>query len=441
MIVQDRVIGTLEVQAHRNRAFEREHAIALEMAGNLAAVAIENVRLLDIEAKARTDAETANRMKDEFLSVLSHELRTPLNAMLGWVRILRGGTLDVERSAKALEIIERNTRQQSSLIEDLLDVSRIISGKMRIERELVDLIPSLEQAAESVRPIAVSKGVEFVISTEREPLYLVGDAVRLQQVMINLLQNAVKFTSADGRVELNWQRRGFEVVVSVTDSGIGIDGEFLPLIFDRFSQEDASTRRNNTGLGLGLTIVRNIVELHGGTVTATSDGPGHGATFTVVLPLSAEFYREAPVEFPKANVNGASGSLEGLQILLVDDDEDGLTPLRLLFEKEKANVTCSSSAAEALENLRAKDFHVLISDIGMPKMDGFELISELRKNPGERNSAINAIAYTAYASEEDRNRVLSSGYQVHLAKPLDFDELLAAVKALGPESGALSNGH
>jgi CheY-like chemotaxis protein len=289
--------------------------------------------------------------------------------------------------------------------------------------------------------MAVSKGVEFIVNIEREPLYLVGDAVRLQQVMINLLQNAVKFTSAEGRVELNWKRRGFEVVVSVTDTGVGIDKYFLPLIFDRFSQEDASTRRNNTGLGLGLTIVKNIVELHGGTVNAASDGPGHGATFTVSLPLSAEFYREAPVELPAAPVNGTSSSLEGVAILLVDDDEDGLMPLRLLLEKEKASVTCSSSAASALEDLRSKDFNVLISDIGMPKMDGFELISELRKNPGERNSSIKAIAYTAYASEEDRNRVLSSGYQIHLAKPLDFDELLAAVKALGPESGVHSNGY
>src|SRR4029079_7385291 len=188
---------------------------------------------------------------------------------------------------------------------------------------------------------------------------LVGDAVRLQQVIINLLQNAIKFTSAEGRVELNWQRRGFEVVVSVVDTGIGIDPEFLPLIFDPFSQEDASTRRNNTGLGLGLTIVRNIVELHGGTVTASSDGAGHGAIFAVSLPLSAEFYREAPVELPAPPVSGIDGSLDGVKILLVDDDEDGLTPLRLMFEREKANVTCSSSAAEALENLRAKDFHIL----------------------------------------------------------------------------------
>lgn len=441
MIVQDRVVGTLEVQAHQNEAFDREHAIALEMAANLAAVAIENVRLIDTEAKARAEAETANRMKDEFLSVLSHELRTPLNAMLGWVRILRGGNLDSERTAKALEIIERNTRQQSSLIEDLLDVSRIISGKMRIERELVDLIPSLEQAAESVRPIAVAKDLEFLIDVEREPLYLIGDAVRLQQVITNLLQNAIKFTSAGGRVELTWRREGWDVVVAIKDTGVGIDPAFLPLIFDRFSQEDASTRRNNTGLGLGLTIVRTIVELHGGSISAESEGVGRGASFIFRLPLSAEFYRDAPIEIPASPANGTAASLEGVSILLVDDDQDGLTPLRMLLEREKANVTCTSSASSALEALNTKDFHILISDIGMPQMDGYELISELRRKRGGRNSRIKAIAYTAYASEEDRNRVLSSGYQVHLAKPLDFEVLLAILKDLGSDTPSRKNGY
>ena len=430
MIVQDRVVGTLEVQAHRNGAFDREHAVALEMAANLAAVAIENVRLLEIEARARSEAESANRMKDEFLSVLSHELRTPLNAMLGWVRILRSGNVDRERLEKALEIIERNTRQQSSLIEDLLDVSRIISGKMRIENELIDLGQALQQAAEVARPLAVTKGVDFEVQTAAEPIYLKGDAVRLQQVITNLLQNAIKFTPPAGKVSLKFGIEDRHAVVTVTDTGVGIDPEFLPHIFDRFSQADASTRRTNTGLGLGLTIVRTIVELHGGTTVAESGGQGKGASFIVRLPLADEFYA-TDTSVPPVPTNGSSDSLAGLKILVVDDDADGLAPLRIMLEREKASVATAGSAAEALRHLRAGDFDILISDIGMPSMDGFELISRLRSNKRQRNHAIRAIAYTAYASEDDRNRVLSAGYQIHLAKPLDFDELLAIVKNFG----------
>ena len=441
MVVQDRVIGTLEVQAYQNEAFNREHAIALEMAANLSAVAIENVRLIETEARARSEAETANRMKDEFLSVLSHELRTPLNAMLGWVRILRGGNVDAERMSKALEIIERNTRQQSSLIEDLLDVSRIISGKMRIEDELIDLIPSLEQAAESVRPIALAKAIDFDVDIAREPIYLKGDAVRLQQVITNLLQNAIKFTATGGKVSLKWKRMGPDVVIEVTDTGIGIEQEFLPMIFDRFSQADASTRRSNTGLGLGLTIVRTIVELHNGHAVAHSEGPGRGAIFTVTLPLAEEFYK---VELPQAEPltsNGLSNSLEGVRVLVVDDDQDGLMPLRILLEKERAFVICVLSASEALDELAKNDFDILISDIGMPSMDGFELISKIRGDRGNRNYGVRAIAYTAYASEEDKNRILSSGYEVHLAKPLDMEELLNIVRKFSSQNKPQRNGN
>ena len=438
MVVQDRVIGTLEVQAHKNGAFEREDAVALEMAANLAAVAIENVRLIETEAKARSEAETANRMKDEFLSVLSHELRTPLNAMLGWVRILRGGSIDAERTAKALEIIERNTRQQSSLIEDLLDVSRIISGKMRIENELVDLIPSLEQAAESVRPMALAKNIKFNVDVAREPLYLMGDSVRLQQVITNLLQNAFKFTGSGGTVSLSWSRDGQNVLVKVTDTGIGIEKDFLPMIFDRFSQADASTRRSNTGLGLGLTIVRTIVELHGGRTAVHSDGPGTGAVFTVTLPIADEYYRLELTQTSPVVTNGTR-SLSGVRVLIVDDDQDGLLPLRLLLEKELADVTCVLSAGEALDELQKNDFDILISDIGMPSMDGFELISKIRSDRGNRNYGVKAIAYTAYASEDDKNRVLSSGYEVHLTKPLDMEELLSIVRRFSSVTRRNSN--
>jgi PAS domain S-box-containing protein len=431
MVIQDRVIGTLEVQAHKDQAFKREDAVALEMAANLAAVAIDNIRLIETEARARAEAEAANRMKDEFLSVLSHELRTPLNAMLGWVRILRSGVVDEERIAKGLEIIERNTRQQSSLIEDLLDVSRIISGKMLIEQELIDLVQSLEQAAESVRPLAAARSIEFTVKAVSEPLYLKGDAVRLQQVITNLLQNAIKFTPPGGTVTLDYRKKGQYAVVDVTDTGAGIDPEFLPHIFDRFRQADASTRRSNTGLGLGLTIVRTLVEMHGGTTVASSKGLGKGARFRVRLPLAEEFYRTDPSSLPLVSPNGNSSSLEGVKILIVDDDTDGMLPLRILLEREQAVVTCAVSADEALHHLRSEAFDILISDIGMPEKDGFQLISEVRNKSAGPNHRIKAIAYTAYASEEDKNRVLSAGYQVHLAKPLDFDELMAIVRNFG----------
>jgi len=429
MVIQERVIGTLEVQAHQDGVFHREHAIALEMAANLTAVAIENVRLIETEAKARTEAETANRMKDEFLSVLSHELRTPLNAMLGWVRILRTGNVDEERMSKALEIIERNTRQQSSLIEDLLDVSRIISGKMRLELELVDLVPAIQQAAESVRLLASAKAIDLSIAVADEPLYLDGDAVRLQQVFTNLLQNAIKFTAPGGSVSLDWRREDSEVVIDVVDTGIGIEEKFIPFIFDRFSQADASTKRHNTGLGLGLTIVRTIAELHGGSTSVHSDGPGKGSAFTVRLPLSEEYYQLQVL--PKIErQNGSGASLAGVNILLVDDDEDGLVPLRMFLEKEKARVTCTLSAGEALSEMNKQDFDILISDIGMPSMDGLELISAVRRETSKPNHTIKAIAYTAYASEDDKAKILSAGYQVHLVKPLDLNELLVIVQEL-----------
>ncbi len=259
MIVMNRVVGTLEVQAYENNAFNREHIVALEMVANLAAVALENVRLLQIEAEARETAEAANRAKDEFLSVLSHELRTPLNSMLGWVRMLRTGTLDEERTRQAVEVIERNTRLQNNLIEDLLDVSRIISGKMRIEIEEVDLAAIVKNSSETLRPLAESKNILFEFSAENETLLLEGDAVRLHQVISNLIQNAVKFTPEGGKISVTLKNTGDRARLIVKDTGIGIEREVLPFIFERFRQADGSTRRNFSGLGLGLTIVSNLV--------------------------------------------------------------------------------------------------------------------------------------------------------------------------------------
>jgi signal transduction histidine kinase/ActR/RegA family two-component response regulator len=427
------VLGTLEVQAHENEAFTGDHAVVLEMAANLAAVAIENVRLIETEAMAREAAESANRAKDEFLSVLSHELRTPLNAMLGWVRMLKAGVLDEANSARALEVIERNTRLQSSLIEDLLDVSRIISGKMRIETELVDLMSVVRTVSETIQPLADAKGVSYTYSFDNESVFLNADAVRLQQVFSNLLQNAIKFTPAGGSIDARLSRTATDAVLTVRDTGVGIEAELLPHIFDRFRQADASARRNFTGLGLGLTIVRNIVELHGGTIDVRSEGKGLGAVFTVTIPLAEDFYRT--LDPPSDESQIAQGMLSGKRILLVDDDSENLMPLKIFLETEMAHVTPASNATEALEFLAERDFHLMITDIGMPEMDGYELVARLRANAGARNSALKAIALTAYASVDDRERAIDAGFQAHLAKPVNFEDLLAAIEKVSRNGG------
>jgi PAS domain S-box-containing protein len=426
MMIKDTVLGTLEVQAHENEAYNQEHAVALEMAANLAAVAIENVRLIETEAAARESAESANRAKDEFLSVLSHELRTPLNAMLGWVRMLKAGVLDEENADRALEVIERNTRLQSSLIEDLLDVSRIISGKMRIETELVDLVSVVQTASETIEPLADAKNISYRFSHGDEAVFLTADSVRMQQVVSNLLQNAIKFTPSGGRIETSLERTGTDAILCVTDTGVGIETDLLPYIFDRFRQADASARRSFTGLGLGLTIVRNIVELHGGSVDVRSDGKDRGSTFTLKFPLAADFYNS--MTLGSERVRPETPALAGKAILLVDDDAENLLPLKLFLENEKAEVTPAESAVEALKYLAERDFHLMIADIGMPDIDGYELVAKLRADTAGRNAGLNAIALTAYASVDDRERALESGFQAHVTKPVNFDELLETIE-------------
>ncbi|MBS1795400.1 MAG: PAS domain S-box protein [Acidobacteria bacterium] len=428
MKVMSRIIGTLEVQAYEEGVFTNEHIIALEMVANLAAVAIENVRLLQVEAEAREAAETANRAKDEFLSVLSHELRTPLNSMLGWIRMMRAGVLDEERSRKAVEVIERNTLLQNNLIEDLLDVSRIISGKMRIEKEAVDLVGIFGDTIENLRPVAAQKKIRFEFETAETSLIIHGDATRLQQILTNLVQNAVKFTDEGGRVEILLERRGDLARLVVRDDGIGIDGEILPHIFERFQQADSSTKRVYSGLGLGLTIVRNLVGLHGGVITAKSDGAGKGATFTVEFPLTREFLERSTATGKAAAA--AESALDGARILLVDDDAESLVPLQVFLEREGAEIVLATSAREALEKLARENFHILITDIGMPVADGYDLLARVRQLQTEQNAFITAIALTAYASSDDRRRALASGFQDHFAKPVDYDELLATVKKI-----------
>ena len=428
MKVMNRIIGTFEVQSYAEDAFTEEHVVALEMVANLAAVAIENVRLLEVEAKARQEAEAANRAKDEFLSVLSHELRTPLNAMLGWTRMMKSGALDEAKMKQAIETIERNARLQNNLIEDLLDVSRIISAKMRIETEQVDIVSIVKTCVETAKPSAEEKNISLTLKSDSPSLNISGDATRLQQIVNNLLQNAVKFTPAGGLVSVDLKGLGDRFLLKVTDTGIGIAPDFLSLIFDRFRQADSTTRRSHSGLGLGLTIVRHLTELHGGKIEASSRGENLGAVFTVELPLATSPDETASsVETPLQNQNPAR--LKGAKILLVDDDCEGVQPLQFFLETQEAEVDCADSAAAALQKINEKRFDILVSDIGMPEMDGYEFIVAARKLTGEKYF-LPAIALTAYASTQDREKALMAGYQAHLSKPVDFEQFLAAINNL-----------
>lgn len=390
---------------------------------------LEREKLLALEQAARADAESANRAKDEFLSVLSHELRTPLNSILGWTTMFKTGALNQAQVNQAIETIERNARIQNNLIEDLLDVSRIISGKMRIDTERINLSSTASAAIETVRPLAVSKNVTLTIENTDIDLEINGDATRIQQIVVNLVNNAVKFTAPGGFVSVVLFKKEKMARLQINDTGIGINPDFLPHIFDRFSQADSTTKRNHSGLGLGLTIVRHLTEMHGGEVFVESAGEGKGSSFAVEFPLIPNpFFSE---EFSPVNNDSAFNQelfkniLPGKRILLIDDDCDGVYPIKLFLEKHGADVTCIESAAEALKQIEAKRFDLILSDIGMPEIDGYQLIEHIRS--GTSNPDVPAIALTAYASSEDRRKAVESGFQTHISKPINFEKLLRAI--------------
>jgi PAS domain S-box-containing protein len=380
--------------------------------------------LLGRERAARAQAEEANLAKDDFLATLSHELRTPLNAMLGWVRVLQSGMADEATTGRGLDAIERNCRIQAQLIEDLLDVSRIIAGKLTLERNTLDLVDVTQAAVEGLRAAAQTRRLDLTAVAGHAPVPVEGDFARLQQVASNLISNAIKFTEPEGRITVRVERRGAHAVLVVTDTGQGIRPEFLPHVFEKFRQADSSAARSHTGLGLGLAIVRHLVELHGGRVDAASQGEGRGATFTVTLPLAAA---------SRAAENGPSHggddaiSLDGLHVLVVDDDADSLALAAVALGHCGARVTTARSGAEALEAVKVEPPDVLVSDLGMPGMDGLELMRELRAAAG---SAPPALAVTAYAQSTDVTRTLAAGYRMHLSKPLDPMKLAAAVASL-----------
>jgi PAS domain S-box-containing protein len=392
----------------------------------------EREELLGAERAARAESERVSRMKDEFLATLSHELRTPLNAILGWCQLMRRATDDAATMGEGLEVIERNARAQTQLIEDLLDMSRIVSGKIRLDVQRVDLVQVVEGAVETVKPGADAKNI--VLRKVLDPLAgpVSGDPSRLQQVVWNLLSNAIKFTPKGGKVTVLLERVNSHVEVTISDTGEGITPEFLPHVFDRFRQADATTTRKHGGLGLGLAIVKQLVELHGGQVRVKSAGKGLGTTFSVSLPIAVTKEEERGREHPKSEAGRGmpevSGiSLEGLRVLVVEDEPDARELIRRLLTEHRAVVRTAGSADEGMSMMMAETPEVIISDIGMPGKDGYQFLREVRKLPAAHGGKTPAIALTAFARSEDRTRAMLAGYQVHLSKPIDGHELVATV--------------
>ncbi|PHM11436.1 PAS domain S-box protein [Nostoc sp. 'Peltigera malacea cyanobiont' DB3992] len=431
LIVEGKVIGALGLSFTTGRIFNEEDRGFMLTLGQQCAQAIARAQLYEAEKTARAQAETANRIKDEFLAVLSHELRTPLNPILGWAKLLRTRKFDEATKIRALETIERNAKLQTQLIGDLLDVSRILQGKVSLNLHAVDLKIAIASALETVRLAAEAKSIQIQTVLSNDIGKVLGDGDRLQQVMWNLLSNAVKFTPAEGQVEVRLQQVGLDAQIQVIDTGKGINPEFLPYVFDYFRQADAKTTRVFGGLGLGLAIVRHLVELHGGTVHAESLGEGQGATFTVKLPLlkNSEL-RVSSSEASQAELSTEETLLAGVQILLVDDQADVREFFSFALEQYGATVTAVESADEALQTLVQSQPDILLSDIGMPFMDGYMLLREVRKLLPEQGGQIPAIALTAYAGEINYNQAMAAGFQKHLPKPVDPVDLAAAIVSL-----------
>lgn len=395
----------------------------------------ERERLFELEQTARRSAEEINRAKDDFLTMLSHELRAPLNAIYGWTQVLQNGEFDKEKVEEAIEVIDRNVRLQTALIEDLLDVSRIVSDKMQIEPEIVSLAAVVQTAIKAISPSAESKSLDVKLKIDTDADEISGDKNRLQQIIDNLLTNAVKFTPEGGEINVALERAGDNLKLSVADNGIGIADEMLPFIFDRFHQADGGSKRKYGGLGLGLTIVKSLVELHGATISVHSGGDGKGTTFTIEFPLisnaSASHNRISNDENVESQiVEPNKKPLDGKRILLVDDDRDVLNFLSLVLRDEGAEVACYNLADEALKKLQSEPFDLLISDLGMEPMDGFDLIKKIRSGENESLKNISAIALTGYVSAQDRELAVTAGFQRHLAKPVKLDDLITTIAAV-----------
>jgi signal transduction histidine kinase/DNA-binding response OmpR family regulator len=412
------VLGGLFFGHSQAGVFTDRHEQLASGVASWAAIALDNARLYQ-------DLEFANRLKDEFLATLSHELRTPLNAVLGWAHMLREGTMKPSMQQRALESLERNALAQARLVEDLLDVSRIMSGKLHIKAEPVDMVTVVRNAIETIRAGATAKRLALDLQlADGDPILVTGDPDRMQQIVWNLVSNAIKFTPSGGRVEVSLRQVDAHAELVVRDTGEGIDPSFRPYLFERFRQMDASTSRRHGGLGLGLSIVRHLTEAHGGKVSGESAGPGLGSTFRVTLPV-----RPAVLSGHAALSPGAPFAIAGVRALVVDDEPDARDLVRYVLESRGAHVTTAASAGEALHFIRERAFDVLVADIGMPEQDGYSLIRVIRDMPGDSVRSMGAVAVTAYASVHERNRALEAGYDWHLAKPVDPEQLVAAVAA------------
>jgi signal transduction histidine kinase/ActR/RegA family two-component response regulator len=439
LLARGRTLGVLTFLTTESsgRQYGEADVLLVEEVARRAALAIDNARLFSLAQAERQRAEEANRLKDDFLATVSHELRTPLTAMLGWVKMLRTGRLPVEKREKALETVDRNAQVQAQLVEDLLDVSRIISGKLRLEPRPVHLADIIQAAMESVRPAADAKDIRLQpeLASPGEDLVM-GDPGRLQQVVWNLLSNAVKFSPGGSRVRALLRRVDGSVEVAVVDEGPGIPADFLPHVFERFRQLESGTTRRHGGLGLGLAIVRHLVEQHGGTVHVASEGPGRGATFTVRLPPAQPRAPQADAAPPRRSGSfpvvraPAAPTLAQRRILVVDDEEDNREVLKMLLEECGAHVVTAASAAEAFQALRETKPELLVSDIGMPGEDGYGLIARVRALPATEGGGVPAVALTAYARVEDRTRALTAGFDMHVAKPVEPAELLSLLTHL-----------
>jgi PAS domain S-box-containing protein len=398
-------------------------------------------QLFSREQSAREQAEAANRMKDEFLTTVSHELRTPLNAILGWATMLRSGMVEGQTSQRALESIERNAKAQAQLVEDILDVSRTISGKLRLDIKPIELISVIKAAVDSVRPAAVAKNIQLELLLDPAADHIQGDGARLQQVVWNLLANAVKFCTHGGRVQLRLERLGEVVKIVVTDNGEGINADFLPKVFTRFQQADGTTTRRHGGLGLGLAIARHLVEMHGGTIEAQSDGPGRGATFIVSVPAAITAHVSSPAAAiplpPEPTTHQAVSNLAGVRVLAVDDEADARDMIKTLLESCGADVLTASSAKEGLEVLAGWKPQVIVCDIGMPEEDGYGFIRKVRATERNGDVSIPAIALTGYVRVEERMKALEAGYQMFVPKPVEAGELTSIIVSLISKAPAL----
>ncbi len=425
------LLGGAAWAAHDRALRRRCGQLQMDLAEARRAHADELGRLRDSERRAREEAEQAERSRDEFVATVSHELRTPLNAVMGWARLLRLGKLDPAGVTRAIETIERSAATQAQIVDDVLDVSRIMRGELRLDVHAVDLLPVIEAAVDAVRPAAVARQIQVALTLSPQAGHVAGDLARLQQVVWNLVSNAVKFTPAGGRVEVRLDRDAGEVVIAVKDTGMGIDPAFLPHLFERFRQADSSTTRAHGGLGLGLAIVRHLVEAHGGTVRAESAGRGRGSTFTVRLPAAAP-RRGITIAAPRASGDRAwpLAGLTRVRVLVVDDDPDSREVVREVLEQAGAVVVVAGSAHEALQAIAERPPDVLLSDLGMPEEDGYQLMRRVRALDPASGGSVPAAALTAYTQAEDRRAAQEAGFQGYLSKPIDPAELTAAVARL-----------